>query len=188
MMIGHLHLLFNALEEACKALDVSDRFFFNLRCICNFLGDIQWRRRFQQVCVNGKACCHKFNSCPRHHIDWRWEFLSPAIDSVMAVFEDMRTYFSPEALLTTETGTLSDRTVREVAEALKDDTFSVLVDMFRMFVGLIERYASRLEGCHCHASIWKEKRKHSARVNAVQASTGTRHCVWKGRQGSWWVA
>ena len=36
--------------------------------------------------------------------------------------------------------------------------------------------------------MWVQKRKHSARVSEVAAGTGHRHCVWKGRQGAWWVA
>ena len=40
MILGHLHMLFNALEEACKSLGTTaDALFEELTDLCNFLGD-----------------------------------------------------------------------------------------------------------------------------------------------------
>eukprot|EP00959_Pyramimonas_sp_CCMP1952_P309915 6485216-Pyramimonas_sp.AAC.1 len=60
--------------------------------------------------------------------------------------------------------------------------------MFRLFAAIVEKYASRLEGCECHSWVWKRKRKHSRQLSDLGRLTGFKHCVWKGRQAAWWVA
>ena len=50
-VMGHLHLLFNALEEACKGMgELSTKFFDALRSLCAFLNDSELRRQFQFDC------------------------------------------------------------------------------------------------------------------------------------------
>lgn len=50
-LLGRLHILFNALEGACKHLDIAKDFFESLRVLCSFLSDRQMQRKFQAVCV-----------------------------------------------------------------------------------------------------------------------------------------
>ena len=46
-MPGHLHILFNALEEAVKSLSISAKFLERLRSLQSFLSNRQLRQRFQ---------------------------------------------------------------------------------------------------------------------------------------------
>ena len=61
-------------------------------------------------------------------------------------------------------------------------------NFFSVIAELIEKTASKLEGCLCHSHTWTQKRSHRTRAASVSASTGPHGCVWKGRMGAWWVA
>ena len=61
-VLGHMHILFNALEEAIKAISISDSFFDGLKAYTGFLGDVALRGKFQRFCLNGKHCVGLFNS------------------------------------------------------------------------------------------------------------------------------
>ncbi|CAK0867379.1 unnamed protein product, partial [Prorocentrum cordatum] len=186
---GHLHLLFNALEEACKQVSVATGFFSNLATMCKFSGDSGMREKFQKHCCIGRACAGKFNHFANHRIDWRWEFMSPAIIAVMAVWHDVCDNFNAAVMAASETGRLDRKILDEVARVVGDRwAFAAVAEMFRMFAAIVEKYASRLEGCECHSWIWKRKRKHSSKLNDLGGLTGFKHCVWKGRQAAWWVA
>jgi hypothetical protein len=189
LVVGHLHVLFNALEEACKSLDVSDWFFNCLRTLCNFLSDQQLRRRFQSSCLKGKACYAQFTHFVRIHIDWRWETLGPALEAVSKLMPHLAQYFNLEAMLKSETCQSSSGELRSVADVVAQCEMVMLVgEMFKCVSRVVERCASKLESCLCHEHIWKNKRGHAEREKEVSQTTGFNHCVWKGRLASWWVA
>ena len=61
LLVGHLHLLFNALEEACKSLPIAVRFFDGLKVLCSFLGNKELRRKFQANCLHNEEIRSKFD-------------------------------------------------------------------------------------------------------------------------------
>ena len=186
---GHMHLMYNALEEACKSLTISETFFNCLSIMCSFLGDKILRGKFQQLCLAGKGCASKFDHFPRIHCDWRWEFMKPACDGVLQHWNDIVAHFNAQKLLESETGKLSRQVIGEVEAVIRQSwLFPALACMFSVFAAIIDKYASRLEGCHCHSAIWTQKRKWTARARQVAETTGFTHCVWKTRQAAWWVA
>ena len=125
---------------------------------------------------------------PKKHIDWRWEFLCAAILSIMELWGDVVEHFDYERMISSDGGKL-DRKLLKKVQAIKDDClFYVLLGIFLTIGQVVERCASRLEGCECHKHIWTNKRKFEALLKEIRASTGFDHCVWKWRQGAWWVA
>ena len=186
---GHLHILFNGLREACESLSIAEWFFNSLRTMAAFLSDVQMRRKLQATCLVGEACSSSFDHFARVHVDWRWEFLSPAIDSVTAVFGHMQRFFKVGPMLASEKGSSSSKLIEEVWEVLQSGfKFLGIGAMFKLAADVVGRYASRLEGCHCHGDIWTMKRSFARRKAELKAATNSSHCFWKGRQGPWWVA
>ena len=156
--------------------------------MCLFLADDSLRDKFMRFCCAGKACASKFKHFARHHLDWRWEFLSPAVAAVMLLWTDLCDNFDLGVMLMSETGKLSRKVLDEVNECIKlRFLFPALAEMFNMFAQIINLFSSKLEGCHCHSSIWTSKRKHSTKLNELERLSGWRHCIWKGRQGAWWI-
>lgn len=189
-VLGHLHLLWNALEEACKSLEISDGFFNEVRVYCNFLSDVGLRRKLQHACMHGHPQRKMFNHFPRTHVDWRWEFLSDALGILMPLLPVLASVFSLNAMLGTCSGSPSSSIeLRNVAAALKNlDMFMIFAEMMLTLALVIQKYSSCLEGCWCHRHIWMRKRTHSARTADLKKETGFERCVWKGRQSPWWVA
>ena len=80
---GHLHILFNALESAIKALDESQEFFDALTAIQNVLCNSQLRAKFRAQCLTEMEAL-SFVHYSTVHIDWRWEFLCKAVVEILA--------------------------------------------------------------------------------------------------------
>ena len=186
---GHMHLMYNALSDACQNISVSKRFFEILSVMCAFLGDSGLRGKFQEFCCAGKPCRDLFDHFPRHHVDWRWEFLCPAVEGVNKLWDHVCDNFNLSVLLMSESGKLDRQVLENVDAAIKDRLlFPAVAELFWMLAEVTNRYSSRLEGCHCHGDIWHQKRSFSTRQRQMQAATGYKHCIWKTRQGAWWVA
>lgn len=186
---GHLHIFFNALESACKSVIFAATFFVDLRAITNFLSNKQLRRKFQACCMSGKAGRHEFNSFPRTHVDWRWEFLGPALTNVLRLLPYMVLHFDLQRMLAAETGQGESIFITEVARVLAIATiFTCRCRMFLVVAVVLEHYASKLEGCLCHSEIWQQLRSYRARAEQVFDSTGHLNCVWKGRNAPWLIA
>ena len=189
MMVGHLHVLFNALAEACKHLDVSEDFFATLAILCAFMSNVQLRRKFQATCVAGKAIKQRLDHFTKTHVDWRWEFLGPALERIGYIIIPLAEHFALEGMLASEQGKGECKLLRDLHAVLSDiSMFRIHMEMFAVIASIVEFYSSKLEGCLCHGGIWRQKRKFSARVKEVQRDTGYAHCVWKGRMGAWWAA
>jgi hypothetical protein len=107
----------------------------------------------------------------------------------MELWDDICDNFNLAVMLQSETGSLDRKVLSEVEQAIKLRwLFPAIAELFRAFAEIIEFYGSALEGCHCHAEVWTKKRKFESKLAELQQLTGFRHCCWKGRQGSWWVA
>ena len=105
--------------------------------------------------------------------------MKPAVDGVLGVWDDLVENFSVAAMIQSESGKLNKKVIEEVGHVLKQGwLFPALAEMFAMFAAIIDKYSSRLEGCHCHEAIWRQKRKFATRLRQVAQSTGHNHCVW----------
>jgi len=186
---GHLHILFNALEEACKKIEISSTFFAALTSIIGLFGEPDLRRKFQNDCCRTAAERAEFNVGGRHHVDWRWEFMGPAIAWVLDHWDTIRACWDRDKMSFSESGSLKRAVILEVDTIIKEyPQFELHGEMFKAAGELFERWAGSLEGCECHADIWRKKRRWDKILDEIEADTGRRHCVWKGRQGAWWVA
>jgi len=186
---GHLHLIYNALEEACQALSVAEKFFWALTIMCTFLGDAGLRAKYIASCCRPEDA-HKFAHFPRTHVDWRWEFLMPALLSVLVVWHLLQRDYKLVDMAKSETDKLNSELLKHVAQVLADTWFFIpIAHLYMAMSKAVNIFSSKLEGCHCHGEIWKDtKRKWSARLREVQQSTKGPTCVFKGRQGPWFIA
>ena len=186
---GMLHLLFNALEESCKKLDVAERFFVALASVFAVFGELDVRRKFQNDCCETRQEKAAFETGGRHHVDWRWEFMGPALEWVLDHWDMIVLRWDLAKMLLSESGALTRKAFHEVSAIIKDwPQFPLLAEMFLAAGRLMEWWAGALEGCECHKAVWTKKRRWEKILDEIQASTGYRHCVWKGRQGAWFVA
>ena len=64
-----------------------------------------------------------FKSRPRIHVDWRWEFLSIALDTLVPLYLILKEFYDVATMGMNEAGKLVDSSLlRDVAEALKNKT------------------------------------------------------------------
>ena len=152
---GHLHVLFNALEESAKSLDIADNCFDNLGDVIGFLNDRELVRKFRYDCLPPEEQAH-FSVGATEHLDWRWEFLCAAIMAVLSRWALLVRWFNIDTLAKSESGRLDRKILRSVEAILKDRLFPLHCEMFLLVGRVVEQFASRLEGCECHAEIWKK--------------------------------
>ena len=130
-MLGHLHLLFNALETSVKKLEMAAKFFNALRAIESFLSNRQLRRKFQVSCLSTAppGVSQKFDGYGTVHIDWRCEFLSLALDKLVPLFELLRTSWDEDAVAQGESGDLKRTVIKEMTNAVRMHNFLVFAEM-----------------------------------------------------------
>ena len=76
-----MHILYNALKEGLTRQPDFKDFLERLLALTSFVNDSELRRRFQHVCLDGQeALENKFSGAAKLHIDWKWEYLSKALD------------------------------------------------------------------------------------------------------------
>ena len=125
-MVGHLHVFYNALEEACKHLTCDDWYLDCLSTLVNCLS-LPWiRQKFMATCVHGLACCSNFKSFPVTQTNWRWETLSLATQRVAGVWDDLVEHWSLEAMQSSDSGsTKPSGQLKDVTAVLKQPTLAV---------------------------------------------------------------
>jgi len=187
-MHGHLHILYNALQEAVESLPSAATYMEQLRAMEGFLSNKGLRRKFQASCVNGQACHRLFDHYPTVHCDWRWEFLSSALDILTPLFPHIKEHFNPKKLLEGEGGVLQRALVSEIIQVLETELFPVYSEMLRVVGKTVESYAKKLELCWCHAEFTRTQPARKRKAKRMLAHGGRDTCVWKGRMGPWWVA
>ena len=184
---GHLHILYNALESAVAQLPVAKQFLEHLKVLESFLSNRTLRAKFQASCVQGQPCCASFSSYATVHIEWRWEFLSLALDKLVPLFSDMQQHFSASKMLASESGILQSKVIKQVEVVLATPCFVEFAELLRVTGKTIERTAHKLEGCLCHRDVWTAKGSWVRKRKRMLALTGQPTCIWKGRQGPWFV-
>ena len=178
LVLVHVHILYNALQEACIGVPGADEFFEQLKTLCSFLSNVQLRRKFQAVCLVGQRCCKQFDHFPRTHVDWRWEFLGPALSRILPLIPFLVQFFNVDEMLRSENGKSENGLIRDVALVLASaPVFEARAEIFCLFAGVVERFASKLEGCMCHSDILRSGESYAARMKRIRSDTGANNCL-----------
>ena len=186
---GHLHVLYNALKTSITSVPLAVDFIEHLKVMQAFLNDKQLRRKFQAECLRGKPCYSKFNSCQVVHVDWEWEFLNKALDSMLPLFLDLVEHFDVSKMLSSDSGhKLSNQVVTALAVTLSSKLILDVAELLRSIGYLVDTYAGKLESCFCHEQIRVQKTSHKRKQSLLKVSTGKPSCIWQGRTAPWFVA
>ena len=186
---GHLHTIFNAFESAVKSLPFAKQWLGHINTLCLLLSNKQYRRRLLATCLKGKPGSSDFKSFSQAHVDWRWEVLVKVLNKLLPIYMGLQEHWNEKVMVTGESGVLDVALFREVTTVLETQNILEFGELVRFTGQNLERHAHKLEGCHCHGHIWMSdmswKRK---QAQMMEESGGHKTCIWKGRQGSWWVA
>ena len=94
---GFLHVLYNGFEEAVKSTAGYMQFQEVLRVTVNFTNDKNIRQKYIVECLGSEhASANLFKSNAKVHIDWKWEFLSEAIPTVLPRFRVIQAEFDDQ--------------------------------------------------------------------------------------------
>ena len=155
---GHLHILYNALREAIEKLPIAKEFLANLAVVQDFLSDKELRLKFVAECLRESSDAALFKHYHVVHIDWRWEFLSKALDKLVPLFIPLRDRFDLARVSSGDAGPVRLGLLRQVDVVLRKKFFVEFCEMIRISGKAVETTAHKLEGCHCHASVWTSKK------------------------------
>ena len=107
---GHLHILYNGLKEIIQKQPECEDYFERLQIITSFLNDKLLRRRFQALCCRNDAVAKAlFETAPKMHIDWKWSFLSTALDYIVPRVLVLDRYFHYEEMAAGDSGKLKKK-------------------------------------------------------------------------------
>ena len=187
-MPDHLHVIYNALQSGVEGLSTYKHWMNRLRSIERFLSDKGMRRCFVATFLANHPESDKFRHYSTVVIDWRWEMLSVALDSLIPLFKVMKEVFDVNTFTHADEGKIDAAVVRECHEALHTKNFLPFCEMVRQAGKVLERTCHRLEGCECHRAIWMEKSNSKKKKRILETQTGFSHCHMKGRQGTWFQA
>ena len=186
---GHLHIFYNGLKGTLLANPSYNDFLDRLQVITTFTNSGDLRRRFQHVCLAGQPVLERlFATGARIHISWKWEFLTAALEYVIPRVLPLSQNLNINAMLASDRGSpLKDKAARDMQVALRDAKgFVATAEMSRIFCKVIDKFVGILEGCPCHRDIWTANISHESKLKKLFQQTGYRHCVWKGRNGTYW--
>ena len=111
------------------------------------------------------------------------------LNKLLPIYDTLQLHWNEKVMVTGDSGVLDIALFREVTVVLNTNNILKFGELVRFTGQNLERYAHKLEGCHCHGHIWMSdmswKRK---QAQMMEESGGQKTCIWKGRQGSWWVA
>jgi hypothetical protein len=82
-VLGHRHVIFNALEEAISGIPAWKAFEVQLRGITAFLSNRGLRQRFQLLCSLTVPVERMFDGWHKEHVSWRWEYLEDVLTPLM---------------------------------------------------------------------------------------------------------
>lgn len=188
-MPGLLHMLYDALENCCKKNALYKKFLDHLRIYLSFMTDSILIRKFKSVCFDSAAESAGIQKHAAQHCDWKWEFLSDALDKSMPQYPLVKRRFDVDKLLSSDSGTkLSNMTVRLMADVLEQDILPPVAEAYRIKGKSIERTAKKLSMCDCHQHLYVHGRGRKRRLKMMKEQTGVEHCCWESRRLPWFVA
>ena len=98
MLPGMLHVLYNALQEAILSIPSSSEFLEHLRIIESFFCNKELRSAFQHQCFRSYEERKLSDAYSTVHIDWKWEFLSRALDKLVPLLSLVALRFTIESM------------------------------------------------------------------------------------------
>jgi len=187
---GALHILYDALEVACKRNPFYTRWLEDLRTLLAFFTDKQLIGKFQGTCM--PANLPEMKAQAATHVDWKWEFLSRALtgpvrDGKLDVIEQ---HWDLAKMLSSDSGnTLSSQTIKHMDVVLRrTGEFKSGSHMFLAAGAEIEHTARDLEICDCHSFAWGKAIGPKKRKQMLLDSTGHHSCCMMGRRLPWFIA
>ena len=167
---GVLHVLFNSLEECCKACPRWDVVEKQVSAVSKLLTDRSYREIVVSVMMK-HATAQQKRTVQGYHgqlLSWRWESLHVTLKHYLEVRPILLLYWNRE-LLSSEAA-LCDT----VDAALQDPFHLAYVHWAYMFACFIQEWAHWFEGCFCHEAELKASR---ARAKMKCPWKGKRSCV-----------
>ena len=160
-----------------------------LRVTATFSNNKQLVRRYRVIFLTHDAHGDKvFSTGAKCHIDWRWEFLSPAIEQLMPKYKVLRGNFDAATLQESDSGSiLTSSVIKDMVKALEPTNFEVAGEMYRVCGKIVEKYAQELEICDCHSKIWHSGFGRKRRKKEMNQAINKLTCVWQGRRLAWWI-
>ena len=167
---GVLHVLFNSLEECCKACPRWDVVEKQVSAVSKLLTNRSYREIVVSVMMK-HATAQQKRTVQGYHgelLSWRWESLHVTLQHYLEVRPVLLQYWDRE-LLSSEAA-LCDT----VDAALQDPFHLAYVHWAYMFACFIQEWAHWFEGCFCHEAELKASR---ARAKIKCPWKGKRSCV-----------
>ncbi len=145
---GPMHLLYDALENTVRACPQYKHFLDTLRIILGFVNNKQLRQRFTALCLeDGGPEKRRFQTGATTHIDWKWEFLSAALDENLPKYKVMRRTYDAKKMKQTDSGALESSILKNLEATLKDDAYEGIALAYKMFGHIVEEFAHLCEIC-----------------------------------------
>ena len=186
---GALHMLYDALENAVKSNPGYKDFVDILQITQTFLNAKEIITKFQKSCLTEGTPEHAmFNTGAKRHIDWKWEFLSKALDEQLPKFRVVASKLDAKKVLLGDSGMLTNSKVQNMDRVRKDVKFEPIALAYLNAGKIIERTAKDLEICDCHEFLWKaQKLSRKRRAAQMREHLGEKKCVWMGRRLAWFI-
>ena len=187
-MPGHMHLLFNALEEAViKSPIWGGTFLVGLRGLLAFLNSKGLRQRFQAICLADASGFERslFNNFSKQHLDWRWESLGQLLEALTPLLPVLLRRWRLASMQDGEDrfGSIDASCLHAVDTILKRKWLVANVEMLRVVAAIINRWASWMEGCSCHEAVWTAHTTYEQKRKRLREEYGIHECPWKGCRG-----
>ena len=155
---GHIHMVWNAVQEALESMPLWTSFYKRLQGIVDFVRSKGLRQRFQALCLGQshqarwQALFNHFSAKP---IDWRWEKLMTTLDALAPLLPLIQRYYSYEVM---QHGIQNEdhvdkaclKTVRDFVADQDAPAFIVVVLAVRDILDESGHIVAWLESCDCH--------------------------------------
>ena len=146
------------------------------------------RAAFRYHCLRSYEERKQFEFYSVVHIDWKWEFLSKALNKLVPLLGVVSRRFSAELIGDAVTDLVKSTITTSVAAIFAAEPFfAIWAELYRVLGSCIEHFAKKLETCWCHEHIWNSKKSYAQKRKRLLSQTGRSRCVWKGKMGPWWV-
>ena len=124
---GCLHIIYNALESSCKSNVLDKGFVDSLKVLSDFITDLSLVRKFKAECCT-EAEAKTFTRQATVHIDWKWEFLSRALDHLAPAYPLIKKRFDVQKMLYSDSGQkLTNQTIKNTGDVMLQITSSQLL-------------------------------------------------------------
>ena len=183
-VFAHLHVIFNALEEALKSHPLWDDFEGPWRAFVLFIGSKPLRDRIIAVCMTHAETWERrlLHSFSNHKFDWRWGMLEELVCDVCEVLEILQKYFDVSAM--TRDGDVCKSSTVEFHAFLQSHKLVGVLHCVAGFCHGVGQAAAWLTTCKCphHQHLYEEGLKYRALVKRfIEAGEVSGRCFWAGR-------